>query len=178
MKNLWDTTSQNFTVSLIKNTECMATQNNFVILCHCRQDTDRTTIMIAFHCNRSRLLTRPTLKSERALLPRLLEPFTFRNALRPKRKPTMKTGIHSVYKSCKGFTSIGPFLGIHWYRGTPIGLPVWLIPVPRYPASSSYYDRNRILWLTRDKSQGYNIHWAIRPFLDELAMRPIIWDLI
>ena len=33
----------------------MVTQNNFVILCHCRQDTDRTTITIACHCNRPRL---------------------------------------------------------------------------------------------------------------------------
>ena len=33
----------------------MVTQNNFVILCHCRQETDRMTIMIVCHCNRSRL---------------------------------------------------------------------------------------------------------------------------
>ena len=33
----------------------MVTQNTFVILCHCRQDTDRMTIMIACHCNRSSL---------------------------------------------------------------------------------------------------------------------------
>ena len=33
----------------------MVTQNNFVILCHCWQDTDRMTIMIVCHCNRSRL---------------------------------------------------------------------------------------------------------------------------
>ena len=33
----------------------MVTQNNFVILCHCRQDTDGMTNMIVRHCNRSRL---------------------------------------------------------------------------------------------------------------------------
>ena len=33
----------------------MVTQNNFVILCHCWQGTDRMTIMIACYCNRSRL---------------------------------------------------------------------------------------------------------------------------
>ena len=33
----------------------MVTQNHFVILCHCRQDTDRMTIMIVCHCNHSRL---------------------------------------------------------------------------------------------------------------------------
>ena len=33
----------------------MVTQNNFVILCHCQQDTNRMTIVIACHYNRSRL---------------------------------------------------------------------------------------------------------------------------
>ena len=35
----------------------MVTQNFFVVLCHCRQDMDRMTIMIACHCNHSRLYT-------------------------------------------------------------------------------------------------------------------------
>ena len=35
----------------------MVTRNNFVILCHCGQDTDCMTIVIVCHCNHSRLYT-------------------------------------------------------------------------------------------------------------------------
>ena len=52
----------------------MVTQNHFVRLCHCWQDTDRMTIMIGGHCNRSRLQFKKCSTSTAAVIEKFHPP--------------------------------------------------------------------------------------------------------
>ena len=159
----------------------MVTQNNFVILCHCRQDTDRMTIMISCHCNRSRLYSREVCFPFLLLLPSHLTDPKLDRDIGGGRGGCWRWQFCSREEKEEMFQCLCQRKGEtkwcetadRWLNRIRTGTETDST-ICEQGVLSQKYSNYRILWLPQDNSQGVSSHKAIRAFLGKLAMLRII----